>query len=148
MYKDSLFQNCSPVCPNVTIAQAVQRQHICIRFFQFPLTSEAYQQYLVLENSINNIVLSDQSDVWQYIWGSGFYSSNKAYKRLIGHVQLDPVYRWLRGSKWQPKCKLFFLLLLKNRLNTIGLLRRRNMNTHVKIAFGRKKKRCGTISSL
>jgi hypothetical protein len=68
MYKDSLFQNCSPVCPNVTIAQAVQRQHICIRFFQFPLTSEAYQQYLVLENSINNIVFSDQSDVWQYIY--------------------------------------------------------------------------------
>ena len=45
----------------------------------------------------------------------------------MGHVQLHPSYRWLWGSKCQPKHNVFFWLLLRDRLNTRGMLKRRNM---------------------
>jgi hypothetical protein len=40
---------------------------------------------------------------------------------------VHPVFKWLWSSKCQPKQKFFFWLLLQDRLNTRGMLRRRNM---------------------
>jgi hypothetical protein len=58
------------------------------------------------------------------MWGSQQYSSQKAYKHMIGHETVYPIYRWLWKSKCQPKHKVFFWLLLKDMLNTRSLLRR------------------------
>jgi hypothetical protein len=55
------------------------------------------------------------------------FNPAKAYQILIGHSAVDPAFRWL----WKPLCqhmhKVFFWLLLKDRLNTRGLLKRKNM---------------------
>jgi len=50
-----------------------------------------------------------------------------AYKKLIGHQQIHPAYKWLWKSFCQPKQKVFCWLLFKDRLSTRNLLRRKHM---------------------
>lgn len=59
--------------------------------------------------------------------GSSLYSSSKAYKRLIGSIPVHPCYSWPWKSAVQHKHKTFFWLLIKDRLSTRGLLKRKNM---------------------
>jgi hypothetical protein len=66
----------------------------------------------------DNINLEDTKDNWKYIWGSGFFSAQQAYKRQMGHSNGHIVYKWLWKSKCQPRHKVFFWLWLKSRLNT------------------------------
>jgi hypothetical protein len=91
------------------------------------LSEEAYVQYYEIEILIQAISDNSGQDKWHYIWGNGHYSSVKAYRHLLGSQRTHPVYRWLWVASCQPKHKVFFLLLLKNRLNTRGMLRRKNM---------------------
>jgi hypothetical protein len=58
---------------------------------------------------------------------NGHYSSAKAHRHLSRSQQTCPIYRWLWAASCQPKHKVFFWLLLKNRLNTRGMIRRKNM---------------------
>jgi hypothetical protein len=59
--------------------------------------------------------------------GFSQFSSSKVYKRMIGHRTIDNAYGWLWRSSCQMKHKVFFWLFLKDRLNTRGLLQRKNM---------------------
>jgi hypothetical protein len=70
---------------------------------------------------------SNEADSWGYIWGSKNYSSQKAYKHLTGSVAVHPVFMWIWCSSCQMKHKVFFWLLIKNRLNTRGLHQKKNM---------------------
>jgi hypothetical protein len=56
-----------------------------------------------------------------------FFSSQKAYTHMTGNQWTHPIFTWLWKSKCQPKHKVFFWLLLKDRLNTRALLRQRSM---------------------
>lgn len=62
-----------------------------------------------------------------FIWNSHLYSVKKAYRHLSGHLNLHPAYKWLWSSSCQKKHKVFFWLLIKDRLSTRELLRRKNM---------------------
>jgi hypothetical protein len=53
--------------------------------FHLPLSTEAYSQFQELTNIFHNLHLSQDNDVWSYVWGSSIYSSRKAYRHLIGH---------------------------------------------------------------
>lgn len=99
-----------------------------ISHFHLSLSAEAYDQFLQLQNIIHNIDLSAVPDRWQYIWGSFAFSSSKAYKTLIGSLQVHDVYGWLWRSSCQNKRKFFFWLLLKDRLSTRNLLKRKHMS--------------------
>lgn len=66
-------------------------------------------------------------DQWTHIWGNGVFSTAKNYKRMIGHTQVHLSTRWLWKSCCQMKHKVFFWLILHDRLNTRGILKRRNM---------------------
>ena len=70
--------------------------------------------------------MSTHVDWWSYIWGSPF-SSWKAYKSLIGHAQIHQSFHWTWNSSCQNKHKVFFWLLLKDRLSTRNILRRKSM---------------------
>jgi hypothetical protein len=50
----------------------------------------------------------------------------KAYKMLIGTRQVHPYFGWLWKASSQKKHKVFFWLLLKDRLSTRNILRRKN----------------------
>jgi hypothetical protein len=72
-------------------------------------------------------MLSEDNDVWSYIWGTSTFSVERAYDAISGHSPTHPVFKLLWASKCQPKHKVFFWLLLHDKLNTKERLRRRNM---------------------
>jgi hypothetical protein len=78
----------------------------------------------VLPARLPSLPSTNQHDKWYYVWGSQHYST-KAYKHMMGHVSVHHVYLWLWNSKCQPKQKVFYWRLLKDRLNTKSLLRRK-----------------------
>jgi hypothetical protein len=94
--------------------------------FHLPLSIEAYAQLLALATELDGIQFDDGNDVWSYSWGSPLYSSMRAYKLLIGPRQVHPCYSWLWKATAQKKHKVFFWLLLKDRLSTRNILRRKN----------------------
>lgn len=91
-----------------------------------PLSAEAFFRFQQLVNTFQALQLQPVLDNWSYIWDSS-YSSDKAYRQLIGHHQIHRCYFWLWHSACQNKRKFFFWLLLKDRLSTRQLLRRKNM---------------------
>ena len=96
--------------------------------FQLPLSQTAFVQLMNVQQVVDNLVLSDDKDKWTFCWGSDYFVPSKVYRLLIGHSTLDPVYKWLWKSCCQPKHKVFFWLLLKDRLSTRNILRRRNLH--------------------
>jgi hypothetical protein len=76
---------------------------------------------------LQSLDLTNEHDTWKYIWGSEFYSSKKCYNHLIGSQPVHLAFKWLWKSHCQSKNKVFYWLLLRNRLNTRELLRRKNM---------------------
>lgn len=110
---------------NMSLHQAAQVDLYTL--FSLPLSIEAYEQFQQLKGIMATVQISDSPDNWTHIWGNAVYSSSRAYKQFIGHVQLHPSYSWLWNASCQMKHKVFFWLLLKDRVNTRGMLRRRNM---------------------
>lgn len=98
------------------------------RIFTLPLSTQAAAQLeevqvlLWLRSWDENI-----DDKWCYSWGSSTFRSKKVYKLLIGHTPCSPLFTWLWASNNLGKHKFFFWLLLRDRLNTRNLLRRKNM---------------------
>lgn len=95
--------------------------------FHLPLSQQAHEQIIQLQVELEGLHLSNLPDSWQYIWNSNMFSVRRAYKHLSGHLILHPVYRWLWKSACQNKYKVFFWLLIKDRLSTRELLKRKNM---------------------
>jgi hypothetical protein len=110
----------------ITIKAAAEAK-IFQDLFQTPLSVEAFEEYCKLEIIMQTLQLSEENDRWEYIWGNGSFSSAKAYKHLIGSYQTHLAYKWIWKSKCQMKHKVFFWLLLRDILNTSGLLRRKHM---------------------
>jgi hypothetical protein len=52
--------------------------------FHLPLSPKAFEQFQSFDSMIHNLQLNTDSDQWQYVWGSNLFSSNKAYKVLMG----------------------------------------------------------------
>jgi hypothetical protein len=82
-------------------------QHALQDNFQLPLSEQAYDQFSELEHYMQALQLNDNGDQWKYIWGSGHYSSSKAYKHLIGAQPFHPAYIWLWALSSQQKHKVF-----------------------------------------
>ena len=95
--------------------------------FHLPLSEEAYQQFIQLSVTIQSLELQEGSDSWTYIWGSNIFTSKRAYIHLSGTRQVHPGFSWLWKTCCQNKRKFFFWLLLKDRLSTRELLRRKRM---------------------
>lgn len=95
--------------------------------FHLHVSGQAFQQLQTLLDALEFNANSDEQDIWTYIWGSHAFSSAKAYRHLMGTAIVHPCYSWLWKSLVQHKHKTFFWLLLKDRLSTRGLLRRKNM---------------------
>jgi hypothetical protein len=95
--------------------------------FHTPLSAEAFDQLLALQDILGNLQLHDHSDKWLCNASSSLFSSQKAYSHMTGNQPTHPIFSWLWKSKCQPKHKVFFWLLLKDRLNTRSFLRQRSM---------------------
>jgi hypothetical protein len=96
--------------------------------FHLPLSVQAFEQLQLLEQCFASQVLIQGPDKWTYIWGNSNYSSSKAYKHLIGITLAHPLFRQIWKCSCQPNHKVFFWLLLQDRLSTKNLLRRKTMS--------------------
>lgn len=93
--------------------------------FWLPLSLEASAQLTILQQGIQELhLLPEQKDQWTYIWGSAVFASKKAYLQIIGHRDTSPWFTWLWNSCCRSK---HFCLLVRDRLNTRDLLRRKTM---------------------
>jgi len=108
-------------------AAEVLGQEDLTRFLQLPISETAFQQLQQLTSRIDNLEQTQEQDQWNYKWGNNF-SATKAYSDLMGHQQIHEVHRWLWKSFCQPKHKVFFWLLIKDRLSTRNILKRKNMH--------------------
>lgn len=108
--------------------KAVKSSSFLIQTFHLPLSIEAYQQFIQLEQIVNAFQPSELDDSWSYIWGRQEFSCAKAYKQLSGSAWVHPAFRWIWKSSCQHKHKVFFWLLAQDRLSTRNILRRKNMH--------------------
>jgi hypothetical protein len=113
--------------PDSTFKNFMASPQLAENFF-LPLSEEAHAQFLILQSLLDSFVLTPNPDIWTYIWGNSSFSASKAYKKLIGHRQVHPAFQWIWRSKCQMKHKVFFWLLLMDRIPTRDILRRKNMN--------------------
>jgi hypothetical protein len=95
--------------------------------FHLPLSEQAHRQMTQLQICLEGFQLKHTPDRWIYIWNSADFSVKKAYQCLSGHSTLHPVYKWLWRCSCQNTHKVFFWLLIKDRLSTRELLRRKRM---------------------
>jgi hypothetical protein len=95
------------------------------QLFQLPLSDEAFDQVLLLAQALEDLQISYLEDVWSYSWGTSL-SPKRAYLHLIGSRQFHPSFKWLWKASAQKQHKVFFWLLLKDRLSTRNILRRKN----------------------
>jgi hypothetical protein len=93
--------------------------------FNIPLSQEAFNQLIQHDAMLQNLQ-EDVDDIWHYIWGSPYFVPVKAYKHLLGYRFVPPYFNWLWKSAAQKKHKVFFSLLLKDRLSTRHILQRNN----------------------
>lgn len=97
------------------------------QLLHLPLSVQALTQLQTFLPLLDNSANSTIEDVWGYIWGSNHYSASKGYKQLSGLRMTHHFFPRIWKSAVQNKHKVFFWLLLKDRLSTRGLLQRRNM---------------------
>jgi hypothetical protein len=91
--------------------------------FHLPLSVETFIQFCELDIILHSLQGNNEKDTWSYIWENWQYSAAKAYRHLLGSQNVHPSFRWLWRSSCQQKHKVFFWLLLQDRLNKRGLLR-------------------------
>jgi hypothetical protein len=97
--------------------------------FHLPLSQQAYEEFQNLEVVCQNTLIKIQEgngDKWNYIWGNNEFSSQRAYRVMIGYSPTPKIFTRIWKTSCQAKHKFFFWLLLHDRLNTRNLLRRKN----------------------
>lgn len=95
--------------------------------FTLPLSIEAFSQLSAIQSISQQIELTDSKDTWKLNWGPDI-SASRAYSFLIRHRQIHEGFLWPWKCFCQPKHKVFFWLLLRDRLSTRNILRRKNMH--------------------
>jgi hypothetical protein len=59
------------------------------QLFHLPLLVLAYTQLQNLNNAMKNLSLTGNKEICGYNWGSITFVATKAYKKLIGHHQVQ-----------------------------------------------------------
>ena len=98
-----------------------------IQNFHLPLSIQAHTQLQELKAAIARLQIQEGKDIWHYTWGNSNFTAAKAYRVMIGHRPVHPIFQWIWSSRCQMKHKVFFWLLLQDRLSTRVLLRRRTL---------------------
>jgi hypothetical protein len=91
-----------------------------------PLSSHAYQEYLALQEVIQQTqITTGGKDQWKYLWGDDNYTSSKFYNFPYKNVQPPSPVIWIWNSSCSNKIKIFTWPLLMDRLNVRNILKRK-----------------------
>ena len=110
----------------LSIQEFLQQANISDNFF-LPLSAQAHNQFTELQNTLDSLPPSNHGDKWTYPWGTS-YSSIKMYKELTKGQQAAPLFQKLWKNATMLRYKIFFWLLLHDRVNTRNMLQRRSFH--------------------
>jgi hypothetical protein len=96
-------------------------------FFNLPLLVQAFTQFQALQQTLQHQDLTNSFDTWTYIWVNTSFTSKQAYNHLRGSIEAAPIFSWIWKSSCQLKHKVFFWLLVQDRVSTTNVLRRKHM---------------------
>lgn len=102
-----------------------------LQMFQLPLSSQAYEECLVLEELCSTVhTQADGKDVWLGLLKQGdvAYRAKAYYTIVHSPVVANPVLNWIWKSCCTLKIKVFAWLMIMDRLNTMDMLERRHWN--------------------
>ena len=68
----------------------------------------ALQQLIDLVGDLNSLQISEEHDLWTYIWGTPFFSSAKAYVHLTGYRVIHAAFNWLWNQLDKINIRSFF----------------------------------------
>lgn len=94
--------------------------------FQLPLSEEAYDEFLLLQDLLDDLPISGEPDQWLAFGNATVFNVSRTYKIAIGQHITCPALKWIWKTCCLSKHKVFFWLLLQNRLNTRELLQRKS----------------------
>jgi hypothetical protein len=60
--------------------------------FSLPLSTQAHQQLILLQQSLSNRQIRDRVDTWVYPWGDSSFSTSKTYKFLSSGALAHPFF--------------------------------------------------------
>ena len=111
---------------NITLATYLNNQDIQANF-QLPLSQVAMEEFHSFNDYIHSQMQNLQgNDVWTYSWGNAIYSSQKLYKKAFTSITPPDPFRWIWRTKLSKKIKVFIWLLLRDRINSRNLLKRKH----------------------
>jgi hypothetical protein len=95
--------------------------------FRLPMSRAAYNEYIIFRDELEFFRYNnEQDDIWIYQWNNGLFSSRQYYKHQNKDIVTPAPFCWIWKTKCMPKIKFFSWLLLKDRINTRDILRRRH----------------------
>lgn len=110
---------------DITVRQACHLEELEALFHR-PLSLEAFAQFQQLQALILSTHLSASKDVWSYSWASKNFLPSLMYKSLKFEPPAHPLFKMLWKCAVILRYKVFFWLLLHDRLNTRDLLQRKS----------------------
>jgi hypothetical protein len=93
--------------------------------FHLPLSNEAFAQFQTLQDLMVNLPVGNDSDSWEVFGSATNFKVSPAYKHIVGQHVVYPAINKLRKTSCHSKHRVFFWLLLQDRLNTRQLLQRK-----------------------
>jgi hypothetical protein len=90
------------------------------------LSEEAFSELLQLQAILFNFPSNMDDDTWLAFNSATSFKVSKAYQHIVGTRDVCSLFKWLWKSCCQHKHKVFFWLILRDRLNTRELLQRKN----------------------
>lgn len=103
--------------------------------FFLPLSMIAFDQSNELKEMLNNIQNDGDKDLWKFPWNSPGYSTRKVYLELNKYPKALVIFKWIWKSPCLPKHKLFFWLMIQDKINTRDMLTRKNFMSNQQIVF-------------
>jgi hypothetical protein len=94
--------------------------------FHLPLSVEAYAEFNTMLGLLEDLPNSQANDTWTAFGNSTSSKVSAAYKLLMGQRIFCPALKWLWKTCSQSKHKVFFWLVIQDRLNSRELLLRKN----------------------
>ena len=102
-------------------------QHSFEDLFYRPLSHQAYDQFNQLQNILAELQVQDQPDKWSLKVNTPKFSAIQTYNSIKGPSRSHHLFKLLWKSSNMLTHKIFFWLLLHDRVNTRNLLKRKKV---------------------
>lgn len=123
-----------PELHSFAVRDTISVQEFCeseswIEQFHMPLSTQAYNQFLQLEDLIPSLDRHGK-DIWTCNGLKNKFSSMLMYKHLMGNEEGHPIFNLIWKSSSRLRHKIFFWLVAHCRINTRSHLLRKGMHLH------------------